>query len=158
MTSISWRKLEEGVLGCEQQVLICRLSQCMTPPRNCMGLPHPLSRQRVCPSPRNQRGVTLACGWGVGESQFQRLEKKLSTLATLWVLVLLCSGLIAGLNTVISAVKWEEKIRFITNSSIHFDTLWRTPTAENRYRYYCSWYTYLGDPLCCKAKVPGTEE
>jgi hypothetical protein len=49
-----------------------------------LGLSHPLSRQRVCPSPRNQIVVgTLACGWGVGESQFQRLEKKLSTLPTL---------------------------------------------------------------------------
>jgi hypothetical protein len=32
-----------------------------------LGLSHPLSRQRVCPFPRNQRGGdTLACGLGVG--------------------------------------------------------------------------------------------
>ncbi len=48
-----------------------------------LGLSHPLSRQRVSPSPRYQRGGILACGWGVGESQFRRLEKKLSTLPTL---------------------------------------------------------------------------
>ncbi len=46
-----------------------------------LGLSHPLSCQRVCPSPRNQRGgegSTLACGWGVGGSQFRRLEKSLA--------------------------------------------------------------------------------
>ncbi len=43
-----------------------------------IGLYQPLSRQRVCPSPRT------AGGEGLGESQFRRLEKKLSTLPTLW--------------------------------------------------------------------------
>jgi hypothetical protein len=38
----------------------------MSPRRN-WGLSHPLSRQRVCPPPPNQRGEgTLACGRGVG--------------------------------------------------------------------------------------------
>jgi hypothetical protein len=46
-----------------------------------LGLSHPLSRQRVCPSPRNQKGG--AAGEGLGESQFRRLEKKLSTLPAL---------------------------------------------------------------------------
>jgi len=34
-----------------------------------LGLSHPLSRQRVCPSPPNKggRGGTIACGWGVRE-------------------------------------------------------------------------------------------
>ncbi len=46
---------------------------------------HPLSRQRVCPSPRNQGvgGAHSRAGEGLRESQFQRLEKKLSTLPTL---------------------------------------------------------------------------
>jgi hypothetical protein len=50
-----------------------------------LGLSHPLSRQRVCPSPRNQGGggAHSPAGEGLGESQFRRLEKKLSTLPTL---------------------------------------------------------------------------
>ncbi len=47
-----------------------------------LGLSHPLSRQRVwlCPSPRNQRvgGAHSPAGEGLGDSQFQRLEKKLA--------------------------------------------------------------------------------
>ncbi len=53
-----------------------------------LGLSHPLSRQRVCPSPRNQRvggGAHSRACEGLGESRFQRLQKKLSTLPTLWV-------------------------------------------------------------------------
>ncbi len=53
-----------------------------------LGLPHPFPAIECAPgpSPRNQRGGgTLACGWGVGESQFRRLVKKLITLPTLWV-------------------------------------------------------------------------
>jgi hypothetical protein len=46
-----------------------------------IGLSRPISRQRVCPSPRNQMGVghtrLRVRGWG------SRLEKKLSTLPTL---------------------------------------------------------------------------
>ncbi len=34
--------------------------------------------------PELKGGGTLACGWGVGESQFRRREKKLSILPTLW--------------------------------------------------------------------------
>jgi hypothetical protein len=51
-------------------------------PSSELGLSHPLSRQRVCPSPRNQRGggAHSLAGEGLGESQFLRLEKKLSTL------------------------------------------------------------------------------
>jgi hypothetical protein len=53
-------------------------------PSSGLRLSHPLPRQRVCPSPRNQRGgAHLRAGEGLGESQFQRLEKKLSTLSTL---------------------------------------------------------------------------
>jgi hypothetical protein len=47
-----------------------------------LGLSHPLSRQRVCPSPRNQGGggAHSLAGEGLGESQFRRLEEKLRTL------------------------------------------------------------------------------
>ncbi len=51
-------------------------------PRRIWDSPNP-SPARDCAPPLNQRvGGTLACGWGVGESQFRRLEKKLSTLTT----------------------------------------------------------------------------
>jgi hypothetical protein len=49
-----------------------------------IGTPGPLSCTREWPSPRKQRGAHSSAGDGVEESQFQRLEKKLSTLSTLW--------------------------------------------------------------------------
>jgi hypothetical protein len=54
-------------------------------PSSELGLSQTLSRQRVCPSPRKQRGggAHSPAGEGLGESQFRRLEKKLSTLPTL---------------------------------------------------------------------------
>ncbi len=53
-------------------------------PSSELGFSHPLSRQRVCPSPWNQRGGTLACGWGVGGVPIPTTGDKLSTLPTLW--------------------------------------------------------------------------
>jgi hypothetical protein len=51
-------------------------------------LDQPLSRQRVCPSPQSWWGLGGLAhsppGEGLGESQFRRLEKKLSILPTLW--------------------------------------------------------------------------
>ncbi len=48
-------------------------------------LSRPLSLKRVCPPPRNQRvGAHSPAGEGVGEFKFGRLEKKPSTLSTLW--------------------------------------------------------------------------
>ncbi len=49
------------------------------------GIRHHLSRNRnlVCPPPGTEGRGTLACGWGGGESEFRRLEKKLSTLCLL---------------------------------------------------------------------------
>ncbi len=50
-------------------------------------VPHCMSprRQRVYPSPQNRGGGAHSpAGEGLGESQFQRLEKKLITLPTLW--------------------------------------------------------------------------
>ncbi len=58
----------------------------MSPRRN-WDSPNPSPVSEWAPPPPNQRvwGGTLACGWGVGESQFRRLEKKLSTLPTPWL-------------------------------------------------------------------------
>ncbi len=47
------------------------------------------TKHSVCPlvgigTPRIKGWGTLACGWGVGESQFRRREKKLGILPTLW--------------------------------------------------------------------------
>jgi hypothetical protein len=53
-------------------------------PRVGIGTPDPPLTQASVPSPRNQRGVAHSPAIeGVGESQFQRPEKKLSTLSTL---------------------------------------------------------------------------
>ena len=53
-------------------------------PSSELGLSHPLCRQRVCPSPQNQMwGAHSPADEGLGESQYRRLEKKLSTLPTL---------------------------------------------------------------------------
>jgi hypothetical protein len=52
-----------------------------------LGLSHPFSRQRVCSSPppvRKGGEAYSPAGEGLWQSQFRRLEKKLSTLPTLW--------------------------------------------------------------------------
>ncbi len=71
-------------LRCPQSTFIHRIPQYIFPRRN-WDPPHPLSHKWVCPSPRNQTGggAHSPAGEGVGESQFLRLEKKLSTLSTL---------------------------------------------------------------------------
>jgi hypothetical protein len=54
-------------------------------PSSELGLPQHFSRQRVCPSPQNRGGGGhTRLRVGLGEFQFRRLEKKLSTLPTLW--------------------------------------------------------------------------
>ncbi len=59
----------------------CSLVRIGTP-----GPPHPLSHKRVWTSPGNQRGGTPSpAGEGLGVSQFGRMEKKPSTLSTLWL-------------------------------------------------------------------------
>jgi hypothetical protein len=54
-------------------------------PSSELGLSHPLSRPRVCTTSPQTRGggAHWPAGGGLGESQFPRLEKKLSTLPTL---------------------------------------------------------------------------
>jgi hypothetical protein len=54
-------------------------------PSSELGLSQPVSRQRVCPSSpnRGRGGAHSPAGEWLGESQFRRLEKKLSTLPTL---------------------------------------------------------------------------
>ncbi len=52
-------------------------------PSSELGLSQPLSRQRVVPLPPEPGGAHSPAGEGLGESQFRRLEKKLSTLPTL---------------------------------------------------------------------------
>jgi hypothetical protein len=48
-------------------------------PSSELGLSHPLSRQRACPSLRTGGGGSFSpAGEGLGESQFQRLEKSLA--------------------------------------------------------------------------------
>ncbi len=49
-------------------------------PSSELGLSQPLIRRLVCPSPQNRGGTHSPAGEGLGESQFRRLEKKLSTL------------------------------------------------------------------------------
>jgi hypothetical protein len=39
-----------------------------------------------CAPPPGTKGAHLPAGGGLGESQFRRLEEKLSTLPTLWVI------------------------------------------------------------------------
>jgi hypothetical protein len=62
------------------KVHIHRVPQCMSPRRN-GDPPLPLPKE-----PKGVGGGTLAYGWGCGESQFQWLEKKLTTLSTLCLL------------------------------------------------------------------------
>jgi hypothetical protein len=52
-------------------------------PRRSWDSPNPSLASECAPPPRTGGG-TLAAGEGLGESQFWRLEKKLSTLHTLW--------------------------------------------------------------------------
>jgi hypothetical protein len=62
-------------------------------PSSELGLSQPLSRLRVCPSPHNGGGGAHSpAAKGVGESQFRRHEKKISTLPTLWAEVLPASA------------------------------------------------------------------
>ncbi len=66
-----------------QSTYIYRVPQCMSP-RRLWDSPTPSLPSDCAPSPGTKGRGTLACGWGVGESQFRRLEKKLSTLLSLW--------------------------------------------------------------------------
>jgi hypothetical protein len=71
-------------------------------------LSQPLSRQRVCPSPQNRGGGAHSPeGEGLGESQFRRLEKKLSTLPTLCPTIYNLHTVRAQLPKVLRLIKEE---------------------------------------------------
>jgi hypothetical protein len=55
----------------------------MTPRRN-WDSPTPSLASECAPPPRTKGGAHSRAGERLGESQFQRLAKKLSTLPTLW--------------------------------------------------------------------------
>ncbi len=54
-------------------------------PSSELGPPTPSPASECAPPPGTKGGAHSPAGEGVGESQFQRLEKRLSTLSTLWV-------------------------------------------------------------------------
>jgi hypothetical protein len=70
--------------GCQtQSTYIYRIPQCISPRWN-WDNPTPSPRRRVCTPPLVPGGGAQSpAGEGLGESQFRRLEKKLSTLPTL---------------------------------------------------------------------------
>jgi hypothetical protein len=90
-----------------QSTFIHRVPQCLSPHRN---WDYPiflsLSRKRVCPSPPEPKGGTHPpAGDGVGESQFRRLQKKLSTLS-----FILCSELtVQRLNIFLQATRSKNR-------------------------------------------------
>ncbi len=70
---------ESGKCGqCSQSTYI--QSTTVYVPASELGLSYSFSRQRVCPSPQNQRvgAAHSPAGEGLGESQFRRLEKSLA--------------------------------------------------------------------------------
>jgi hypothetical protein len=54
------------------------------PPRRNWDSPTPSLDSECAPPPEPMGGAHLRAGGGLGESQFRRLKKKLSTLSTLW--------------------------------------------------------------------------
>jgi hypothetical protein len=56
-------------------------------PRQNWDSPNPSLASECAPPPEPDGGAHSSAGEGLGESQFRRLEKKLSTLPTLWLLV-----------------------------------------------------------------------
>ncbi len=73
-----------------QSTYICRVPQCMSfifVPSSELGLYHPSLASGCAPPPGTKgggEGAHSPAGEGLGESQFRRLERKLSTLPTLW--------------------------------------------------------------------------
>jgi hypothetical protein len=64
-------------------IYIYRVPQCMSPRRNWDSHTHSLARECTPPPGRGKGVAHSPAGEGLGESQFRRLEKKLSTLSTL---------------------------------------------------------------------------
>ncbi len=70
--------------GRQHKVRIYRVPQYMSPRRNWDSPAPSLASEFVCPSPESMGGAHSPADEGLGESQFRRLEKRLSTLPTLW--------------------------------------------------------------------------
>ncbi len=84
---VSWPSAATFITGASRQAYVipgvtkytCIKSITVCVPSSELGLSQPLSRQRVCPPPPNQRGGgTLACGWGVGGVPIPTTGEKLS--------------------------------------------------------------------------------
>ncbi len=84
------RTCDLRICSCAESTVLIQ-STTVDVPSSELGLSHPLSRQRVRPSPRNQRGGGAHTRLRVRESRFRRLEKKLSILSTLCSCALLCA-------------------------------------------------------------------
>jgi hypothetical protein len=70
--------------GLAHKVRIYKEYQSVCPLLGIGTLPIPLSAASL-PLPPEPEGAHSPAGEGLGESQFPRLEKKLSTLPTLWI-------------------------------------------------------------------------
>jgi hypothetical protein len=69
---------------CTKYIIMYRVPQCMSPRRNWdPPTPSPASQCAPPPEPKGGAGGRTLAGERVGESQFQRLEKRLSTLSNL---------------------------------------------------------------------------
>ncbi len=83
-----------------------------------LGLPHPFSRKRVCPPPGPKGGgAHLPVAKGVGESQFQRLEKRLA-LCLLCALILYIQPISLHINV---SVDWKSA----PNSVLLLSEFWK---------------------------------
>jgi hypothetical protein len=83
-----------------------------------IGTPHPLSRKRCAsppPQPRGGGGLHSPARERTGESQFGRLERKLSTLSTL------CQQ-VSEIQR--SICKWYRKMEAKTEAVLQFTFLW----------------------------------
>ncbi len=73
---------ERPWMRAKRDYTIRRIPQCLSPRPNWVR-PSPFPQGNEPPPPRDQRGATLACGWGGGRAQFGRLEGKPRTLSIL---------------------------------------------------------------------------
>jgi hypothetical protein len=89
----------------QSKYTVYKESTTVSVPSSELGISQPFFRQQVCPASQNQGvGAHSPAGEGLGESQFGRLEKKLSTLPTLC-----CTGIRERIES--ENWKWKEKKR-----------------------------------------------